>query len=44
MGPIDLDIPRDRKWEFEPKLVKKNQTDISDIEDGCQPSRFNRHR
>ena len=33
MGPIDLDIPRDRKGEFEPKIVKKNQTDISDIED-----------
>ena len=33
MGPIDLDIPRDRKGEFEPKVVKKNQTDISDIED-----------
>lgn len=33
MGPIDLDIPRDRKGEFEPKVVKKNQTNISDIED-----------
>ena len=33
MGPIDLDIPRDRKGEFEPQVVKKNQTDISDIED-----------
>ncbi len=33
MGPIELDIPRDRKGEFSPKIVKKNQTDISDIED-----------
>ena len=33
MGPIELDIPRDRKGEFEPQIVKKNQTDISDIED-----------
>lgn len=33
MGAIDLDIPRDRKGEFEPQAVKKNQTDSSDIED-----------
>lgn len=33
MGEIDLDIPRDRKGEFEPKIVKKHQTDISNIED-----------
>lgn len=33
IGPIDLDIPRDRKGEFEPMIVKKNQTDISNIED-----------
>lgn len=33
MGTIDLDIPRDRKGEFEPQIVKKNQTDISNIED-----------
>lgn len=30
---IDLDIPRDRKGGFEPQTVKKNQTDISNIED-----------
>lgn len=29
MGTIDLDIPRDRKGEFEPQIVKKNQTDIT---------------
>lgn len=33
LGKIDLDIPRDRKGEFEPQAVKKNQTDISNIED-----------
>ena len=33
LGDIDLDIPRDRKGEFEPQIVKKNQTDISSIED-----------
>lgn len=33
MGDIELDIPRDRKGEFEPQIVKKNQTDISNIED-----------
>ena len=32
MGTIDLDIPRDRKGDFEPQIVKKNQTDISNIE------------
>lgn len=33
LGEIGLDIPRDRKGEFEPQAVKKNQTDISNIED-----------
>ncbi len=33
LGEIDLDIPRDRKGEFEPQIVRKNQTDISNIED-----------
>lgn len=33
MGPITLDIPRDRKGEFKPQIVRKNQTDISSIED-----------
>ncbi len=33
MGEICLDIPRDRLNEFEPQIVKKNQTDISNIED-----------
>ena len=32
-GELDLNIPRDRKGEFEPQLVKKYQTDITGIED-----------
>jgi putative transposase len=32
-GPIELSIPRDRNGEFEPQIVKKNQTDVSSIED-----------
>ncbi len=32
-GSIKLDVPRDRKSEFEPQIVKKNQTDVSNIED-----------
>lgn len=33
LGEIELDIPRDRKGEFKPQTVKKNQTDVSNIED-----------
>ena len=32
-GEIDLKIPRDREGDFEPAIVKKNQRDISSIED-----------
>ncbi|MDD4550020.1 MAG: IS256 family transposase [Syntrophomonadaceae bacterium] len=32
-GDIELDIPRDRQAEFEPKIVKKHQRDVSGIED-----------
>jgi transposase-like protein len=32
-GKIDLDIPRDRKSDFDPKIVKKHQRDISGLED-----------
>ena len=32
-GDIPIDVPRDRKGDFEPQSVKKNQTDISNIED-----------
>ena len=33
VGDIPIDVPRDRKGDFEPQSVKKNQTDISNIED-----------
>ena len=33
-GDMEISVPRDRKGEFEPQLVKKNQTSLSgDIED-----------
>lgn len=33
-GEVDISIPRDRKGEFEPQLLKKNQTSVSqDIEE-----------
>lgn len=33
-GEVDVSVPRDRKGEFEPQILKKNQTSISqDIED-----------
>ena len=33
MGEVTIDVPRDRKGEYEPELVRKHQTDISSIED-----------
>jgi len=33
LGPIELDIPRDRKGEFEPKIVPKYKRDVSGIEE-----------
>ncbi len=32
MGEIELDVPRDRKGEYEPIIVKKRQRDITGIE------------
>jgi putative transposase len=32
-GEIDLDVPRDRKSEFEPQVVKKRKKDISGLEE-----------
>lgn len=32
-GEIILDIPRDRNGEFDPKVVKKYENDMSSIED-----------
>lgn len=29
MGKVEIDVPRDRNGEFEPRLIKKNQTGIS---------------
>ena len=34
MGEVEISVPRDRKGEFEPKILKKHQTSISqDIEE-----------
>ena len=33
LGPIKLNIPRDRKGEFEPKIVPKHKRDVSGIEE-----------
>lgn len=33
MGEIELEIPRDRNGEFEPKLVPKYKRDVSDIDE-----------
>jgi len=33
LGALDLEVPRDRNGEFEPKLIKKRQTDISSFDD-----------
>jgi transposase-like protein len=33
MGEFELKTPRDRNGEFEHKLIKKRQTDISDIDE-----------
>lgn len=32
-GEIEIDVPRDRTGDFEPKIVKKNQRDVSSIDD-----------
>ena len=32
-GPVEIDIPRDRKGEFEPKIVPKYKRDVSGIEE-----------
>jgi len=33
LGPVQLEIPRDRKGEFEPKIVPKYKRDVSGIEE-----------
>lgn len=37
LGPVQLDIPRDRKGEFEPKIVPKYKRDVSGIEEKSFP-------
>ena len=33
-GEVDIDVPRDRKGEFDPVILKKNQTSVSqDVEE-----------
>lgn len=32
-GPVNIEVPRDRNGEFEPKLVKKRQTNISSFDE-----------
>lgn len=32
-GELEINVPRDRNGEFEPKLIKKYQRDVSSIED-----------
>ena len=37
-GDVEVSVPRDRKGEFEPQILKKNQTSISqDIEERSCP-------
>ena len=33
VGSVEIDVPRDRNGEFEPKVVPKYKRDISEIED-----------
>lgn len=33
LGEMDIEVPRDRHGEFEPTAVKKNEKDVSSIED-----------
>ena len=33
VGPVEINVPRDRDGEFEPKVVPKYKRDISEIED-----------
>ena len=46
-GDVEVSVPRDRKGKFEPQVLKKNQTSISqDIEEKilCQGDDHRRHR
>ena len=32
-GPMEIEVPRDRKADFQPKLIRKRQTVLDDVED-----------
>lgn len=32
-GEVDIEVPRDRNGEFEPQIIKKNQTDIKGLDE-----------
>jgi len=32
-GEVEIDVPRDRNGEFEPQIIKKNQTDIKGLDE-----------
>jgi transposase-like protein len=32
-GPMEIEVPRDRKSDFQPKLIRKRQTVLDDVED-----------
>lgn len=32
-GPMEVEVPRDRKSDFQPKLIRKRQTVLDDLED-----------
>ena len=31
-GPLEIKVPRDRKAEFEPQIIKKHQTMLDELE------------
>ncbi len=33
LGPVEINIPRDRNGEFEPQIIQKHQRNITGIED-----------
>ena len=34
-GPMEIEVPRDRKSDFQPKLIRKRQTVLDDVEEIC---------
>lgn len=35
IGPVQIDVPRDRDGSFEPQLVKKRQRRLSGVDENC---------